>query len=233
VKEKKLFMSRGLISRKSKIIIGGIGAVVILAAGVVTYCISTSSSKESAKEQQVQDEGIKADNIAKKEEPVKEDTIKKEVTKSDTTNKDTKKNSTTTTQSNKQKTTSKITSDNAKSGAITYKSTKLGIAFDMPSSWAETYNITDDGRDVVIYIKDERNDTGYGTLITISKDISAHNNGDFMDTIGNEKVKNINGKEYIVGGPTGLSIDNNDPKYNIYMSMIEDRINVVKSIRGI
>ena len=114
---------------------------------------------------------------------------------------------------------------------ITYTSSGLGITFDMPASWKDKYYIEDTGSTVKIYTKHSQNNIGCGLLVTITSDGESCGNGEYLDTIGGEKVKNINGNTYYVGGPLDFRMGEDDPLVEVYKNMIQQRGSVVKSLR--
>lgn len=100
----------------------------------------------------------------------------------------------------------------------------------MPASWRDKYYISDEGSKVNIYTKSDKNSSGYGLLITITNDGASCGNGEYLDTIGGEKVKNINGNTYYVGGPLDFRMGEDDPLVEVYKNMIQQRGSVVKSL---
>lgn len=259
--KKKLSILNVLNTRKSKAVIGGIGVAVILAVGIgVYYSVNKDSSKEIVKEEQRQDEQVQGENVkidetSKENEPAKEDvsanevlpkqdievneaSVKEEVKKvssvseeSNTGTKSVNKNLATNIESNQQETITKTSTNAADGRVITYKSTNFGIAFDIPASWGDNYTVKENEKNITIHMKGQKDYQSYGLLLTISTDLEFYSNGEYMNQIGDEKIKNIDGKKYLVGGPTGLTIDENEPKYNLFMSMCEDRVSIVRSLR--
>lgn len=114
---------------------------------------------------------------------------------------------------------------------IKYTSSGLGITFDIPASWKDKYYIDDTGSTVKIYTKHSQNNIGCGLLVTITSDGESCGNGEYLDTIGGEKVKNINGKTYYVGGPLDFRMEEDDSLVEVYRNMIQQRESVVKSLR--
>jgi tetratricopeptide (TPR) repeat protein len=124
----------------------------------------------------------------------------------------------------------------ANNKTITYNSKGLGLAFDMPSSWANNYILEDDGTRITVYMKHENNSNGSAQLFVITSDIHDFYDGKMIDGIyvdSDDNIhKTINGRQYLVGGPTDIGLSENDSKFNLYQTMKKDRSNILKSLRS-
>jgi hypothetical protein len=203
------------------------------------YTINTSASKEEPKEdlqaEQVEDEVVEIDDTNKVQEPakevppVKEETPKKDVVaQTDNTGKKAKENKKDVTTNSKPKQQEKPVNK----GPVTYKSSGLGISFDMPRSWENNYVIKDNGTEIKVYMKHERNSEGAGYLFTITSNIHDYSDGMYLDSIDGEKKKTINGRQYLVGGPLDFRMDDNDPRVKTYKSMVRECGAVLKTLRA-
>ncbi|WP_143315489.1 Ig-like domain-containing protein [Clostridium sp. HBUAS56017] len=133
------------------------------------------------------------------------------------------------------KSSNKDTIQNEKSvnnKTITYSSKGLGVSFDMPASWENNYIVKDDGIQITVYMKHEDNDNGSAWLFTISSDMHDFSNGDNLDNIYDGIHRTINGKQYLVGGPTDIGLSENDSKFKLYQTMKKDCSNIIKSLRS-
>lgn len=116
--------------------------------------------------------------------------------------------------------------------SITYTSKGLGISFDIPGNWKDKYLINDNGKKISVYMKHNTNSQGGALLFIITSDLTAYNNGDFIDTIGGlNKEITISDKKYLIGGPTDCSVGANDPDIKLYKEMLSQRKDVLLTLK--
>lgn len=235
MKRKVLNIIKHINTTKGRIILGSVMGIIIIGGGFTAYAINASKAREEPKSEQIQDEEVadtsKAEEPSKQEEPAKQE-IKEEMPKTEVAG-DSKKQVASDNNNKKNLNSSNKPKEAPKPrGPITYKSTGLHIAFDMPRSWEDNYVIKDNGKEIRVYMKHEQNDIGAGYLFTITSDIHDYNNGMDLDSIGGEKKKNINGKQYLVGGPLDFRMDDNDPRVKTYKSMVRECSGVLKTLRA-
>lgn len=246
-----------LRTKNGKIVLGCCALVIIVACGGVVYAVNKIDGnneilceveedevdEEVAKPEEVETlsettqppiiEEVKPEETANKEEPSvinenqKENVEVNENQSEPVKQKEEPKKQPANSTSQQSKPEPKQTNNNP----ISYTSSGLGITFDMPASWRDKYYIEDTGSIVKIYTKHSQNNIGCGLLITITSDGESCGNGEYLDTIGGEKAKNINGKTYYVGGPLDFRMEEDDSLVEVYRNMIQQRESVVKSLR--
>lgn len=115
---------------------------------------------------------------------------------------------------------------------VTYKSKSLGISFTMPANWNDNYYIEEKSNEVDVYMKHEENNIGAGFLFAITSDVHAYDDGQYLDTILKEgKFITINNKQYLVGGPLDFRMEENDPKVELYKTMVRQCADVIRSMK--
>lgn len=117
--------------------------------------------------------------------------------------------------------------------AMTYTSKSSNFSFVIPAKWQDKYFIKDDGTTLSVYMKHKDNlSMGSGLLFIITSDLERYNYGDFLDTIGGiSKHTTLNGKEYLIGGPTDFRINEGDPLEGRYKEMIQERTSVLETLK--
>ncbi|WP_102401874.1 hypothetical protein [Haloimpatiens massiliensis] len=250
--------------KKLKVIIACAVIITVFTSGFVIYAINISkpeckSSKQkvqpkisladSSQDKKLSQSGTKAEEKPKIEKTfIKENKLKKsynKVTQKNINNKNkpakkqlVKQNKI---KNNKVNPTKKegIQKKQVSNKPITYKNKKLGICFDMPASWANKYFIKDNGTEVRVYMRNKHNlDSEDGFLFIITTDIHDYNDGKFLDSIGGiDKIKVINDKKYLIGGPTGVTFPgdnfNDNPEFKTFSQLNNDRAVVIKTLRSV
>ncbi len=112
----------------------------------------------------------------------------------------------------------------------TITSASLGIAFDVPASWAGKYRVDEGDGYLIVYFKpSEPIDDGMGKFFTILTKTSEDDAG-FFD---NEEEIEINGVTYLVGMPTDVTYSQENPEFDTFKAMREDLPMIRDSLRSV
>lgn len=117
-------------------------------------------------------------------------------------------------------------------GSLVYKS-NLGFIMTFPESWKGKYTVTEDGGEVRVSFKssDPANSVNSGWMFSIIKKGSGVDT-DFLDSIDGRRSITVGGKEYIVGGPTGLTVNPECSDFNQFQTMRGQMGSVLDSVRS-
>lgn len=232
-----------MIKKHIKLIISVL-TVTILTAAIFVIGITNNSTADSSesylaeKEVEEEEENDKAEEQSEKQEDSESNKDDEKVEESESV-------PTTTTEvskpvenkeevKTKEVETKKENSEAAKKPeAVTYKSKSSNFSFVIPAKWQDKYFIQDDGTTLSVYMKHKDNlSRGSGLLFIITSDLDSFNNGDFLDTIsGISKHTTLNGKEYLIGGPTDFRMDSGDSLVGRYKEMIQECSSVLKTLK--
>lgn len=218
--------------------------IVILGSGSIVYAMNTSQleSKTSVDLEKIQESPSEEIDKIKEKEEVDEKLVNKDqqIEKNNTEIKSDNTSNQEAVVDNKSKEEIVNTENDNKpsqpaKSPITYKSENLGVAFDIPASWENNYLIKEVGTEIAVIMKSNYNSDDRGTLLfIIDGDIYDYDNGSHLDTIGGiEKKTKINGKDYLVGGPTDYRDELKGETKIIYDTMLKERSNVLLTLRGI
>ncbi|SFB37966.1 hypothetical protein [Clostridium frigidicarnis] len=122
----------------------------------------------------------------------------------------------------------------ANSNPEVYVSKNLGISMEAPSNWKNSYSICEENDCIVVSFKSngvKPSNKMEGFLLTIIKN-PKKNNGNMLGVIGNKYIT-INGVPFLVGGPTGITLNEDHPGYNKYLKMLKETGKVASTIKGI
>lgn len=118
--------------------------------------------------------------------------------------------------------------NNDDSGTIHFKS-QAGYTIDFPKSWEGKYTINENPESLTVIFKTDYPTNGAPWLFTVSV-ANTVNQLDY-DTIGSKKLINVGNTTYFIGGPTGLTLNENNPDFDTYLKMGNERYKVVNSIK--
>lgn len=115
-----------------------------------------------------------------------------------------------------------------------YKNDKLGFSINFPSSWKGKYTINESDAGIRVYFKPSGNNSvGSGFLFGILKKSNNLDENTF-DTVSSKiRYFTAKGITYVVGGPTDVNFDENDPEFNVFHKMSKESATVVETLKGL
>ncbi|MGL6184189.1 MAG: hypothetical protein ACRC1T_02210 [Clostridium chrysemydis] len=185
------------------------------------------------KEQEDKLKNLKID-LKSKEDKIKEEKLKEEKLKEEKIKKE-KLEYQKKAQASKESTNKKETKNNQntsnKTGNIVYKNNELGIQMTLPRSWEGNYRITSNPNGFSVFVKCNQKYENEGYLFSVKKESDISDLSTY-DGIGKRYVT-AKGVKYVIGGPTGLVMGEDNPKFKLYIKMVRDSYNISHTINPI
>lgn len=125
--------------------------------------------------------------------------------------------------------------DEDKSKPYVYRNTKLGLQMTIPASWKGLYTIKSDNDAISLWVKSQKGKFKHsdgGFLFAVTK-YKSKEDEDFEDTVGNKRFVIAKGIKYIIGGPTGVTMSQDNPDWNIYLRLNHEKHSVADTIKAI
>ncbi|MCR3761485.1 M56 family metallopeptidase [Clostridium felsineum] len=191
----------------------------------------TKSNNQTSNVNSSQDKNVAAATPAPAQTPVQPVSDKNNNTKTNSTNtnKQNQQNKKVVEVNTLSSTASKAENTTPKQQSNFYESQSLGIAITFPENWSGKYYVSESSGWLTVYCKGQKHD---GELLWIHRN-SPEITGQGYDTIDGKNVFTVGSADYFVGGPTGITIEEDDPNFKDFMTMHSQLPQVVNSMRAI
>jgi len=115
-----------------------------------------------------------------------------------------------------------------------YKNDKLGFSINFPDSWKGKYTVKENDDGIRVFFKPiNKNALGGGFLFGILKRSDNLDESTFDTVSRKTRYFNAKGIAYVVGGPTDVNFDDNDPEFNVFLKMSKESGKVVETLKNI
>ncbi|MCY6370706.1 hypothetical protein [Clostridium ganghwense] len=119
------------------------------------------------------------------------------------------------------------------SQGIEYKNEKLGFSLIFPESWKGKYRVEENDMGIMVYFepKEKIQEKGAGYLFGIINKSSKDLDEDHFDTVCDKRYFKTKDDTYVIGGPTGITFSEDNPKFPTYRKLQLQIPEVIKTIK--
>jgi hypothetical protein len=111
---------------------------------------------------------------------------------------------------------------------------KLGFSINFPDSWKGKYTVNESNEGIRVYFKpSSENTVGSGFLFGVLKKSDNLDESTFDTVSSKVRYFTAKGITYVVGGPTDVNFDENDPEFNVFLKMSKESAKVVETLKGL
>ncbi|MGG7099103.1 hypothetical protein [Clostridium sardiniense] len=125
-------------------------------------------------------------------------------------------------------------SNKNQSKSYVYVNNELGLQMTIPASWNDLYTIKSDNDGIYLSVKHKKSNPNLrqGFLFAVTKR-SPMDDEDHMDSVGRKRYIKAKGVAYIIWGPTGLTMGEDNPDWDIYRRLNHQKYSVADTVKAI
>lgn len=170
----------------------------------------------------------------KKEEKLLKEKKQKELEQKKKEEENSKKETIKRNTSNRKEKNSNSNANKNQSKPYVYINKELGLQMTIPASWKGLYTIKSDNNGIYLSVKHIKSNPNLkqGFLFAVTKR-NKNDDESIMDGVGRKRYVKAKGINYIIWGPTGLTMGEDNPDWNTYIRLVHETYGVAETIKAI